>query len=164
VTVSIPNAHEQYLLAQQPYYPNSATPNHDFYSPQSVPMGQVPGQVPVHESAPIGTQNVPVTSAMNVAHAQHPQQQHQQHQQQHHHQQPAHPPHQQYMQMMQPRYDPSPRTNYMPPEYHQPPFPGHQLPDGQPMMVGYHPNFQYKPPARILNQPEGTDWGFLGVG
>lgn len=67
--------------------------------------------------------------------------------------------------MMQQRYDPNPRTNYMPPEYHQPQFPGHQLPDGQPMMVGYHPNFhQYKTPTRILNQPEGTDWGFLGVG
>ncbi|KAJ5190740.1 Zinc finger C2H2 [Penicillium cinerascens] len=162
-TVSIPNAHEQYLLAQQPYYPNSATPNHEFYSPQSVPMGQVPGQVPVHESAPIVTQNVPVTSPMNMTHAQHAQ--HPQHPQQHHHHQPGHPQqHQQYMQMMQPRYDPSPRTNYMPPEYHQQPFPGHQLPEGQPMMVGYHPNFQYKPPARILNQPEGTDWGFLGVG
>jgi hypothetical protein len=119
--------------------------------------------VPVHEGAPpIVTQNVPVTSAMPMAHTpqhappHHPQQQ--QHQHQHQQQQ------QQYMQMMQQRYDTTPRANYMPPEYHQPPFPGHQIPEGQPMMVGYHPNFQYKPPTRILNQPEGTDWGFLGVG
>jgi len=120
-------------------------------------MGQVPGRVAVHETTPIVTQNVPVTSAMNMTHTQHPQQ--------HHHHQPAHPQqHQPYMQMMQPRYDPSPRTNYLPPEYHHPPYTGQQVPEGQPMMVGYHPNFQYKPPARILNQPEGTDWGFLGVG
>lgn len=155
VTVSIPNAQEQYLLSQQPYYPNSATPNHEFYSPQSVQMGQVP----VHETAaPIVTQSVPVTSPMNMPHAP----------QQHHHQHPpAHPQQQQqqYMHMMQQRYDPTPRTtSYLPTEYHQPPFPGHQLPEGHPMMVGYHPNFQYKPPTRILNQPEGTDWGFLGVG
>ncbi|KAJ5168337.1 uncharacterized protein N7482_003931 [Penicillium canariense] len=152
VTVSIPNGNDQYLLAQQPYYPHSATPNHEFYSPQSVPMNSVPG----HEGAPpIVTQNVPVTSAMNMPHAP----QHAPHHPQQHPQQQ-----QQYMQMMQQRYDTTPRTNYLPPEYHQPPFPGHQLPEGQPMMVGYHPNFQYKPPTRILNQPEGTDWGFLGVG
>ncbi|KAJ5920746.1 Zinc finger C2H2 [Penicillium verhagenii] len=125
VSVSIPNHNEQYLLAQQPYYPNSATPNHDFYSPPTVQMGSVP----VHEGAhPIVTQNVP------------------------------------YIQMMQQRYDPTPRTNYLPPEYHQPPYQGHQLPEGQPMMVGYHPNLPYKNPTRILNQPEGTDWAFLGVG
>lgn len=152
VTVSIPNGNDSYLLAQQPYYPNSATPNHDFYSPPSVHMATVP----VHDSAPpIVTHNVPVTSSMNMPHAP------QQHAPHH-----AHPQQQQqYMHMMQQRYDPNPRTNYMPPEYHQPQFPGHQLPDGQPMMVGYHPNFhQYKTPTRILNQPEGTDWGFLGVG
>ncbi|KAJ6016276.1 hypothetical protein N7540_010867 [Penicillium herquei] len=179
VTVSIPNPNDQYLLAQQPYYPNSATPNHEFYSPQNVQMGSVP----VHEGAhPIVSQNVPVTQPMSMPHAPPPQAppQHPSHPQAHPqghpqgHPQPhpqGHPPHpqghpqqQQYIQMMQQRYDPTPRTNYLPPEYHQPPYQGHQLPEGQPMMVGYHPNFQYKPPARILNQPEGTDWAFLGVG
>ncbi|KAJ5086569.1 Zinc finger protein [Penicillium alfredii] len=166
VTVSIP-PNDQYLLAQQPYYPQSATPNHEFYSPQSVPMGSVP----VHEAAPpIVTQNVPVTSPLNLPHAQ----PHAQHPHPHPQHQPQHQPHQshqqqqqqqQYMQLMQQRYDPNPRTTYLPPEYHQPPpFPGHQLPDAQSMMMSYHPNFQYKAPTRILNQPEGTDWGFLGVG
>ncbi|KAJ5280898.1 hypothetical protein N7478_006270 [Penicillium angulare] len=155
VTVSIPNPNEQYLLAQQPYYPNSATPNHEFYSPQNVQMGPVQ----VHEGAhPIVPQNAPVTSPMSMPHAPPPQAppQHPQ----------AHPQqHQQYLQMMQQRYDPTPRTNYIPEYHHQaPPYQGHQLPEGQPMMVGYHPNFQYKTPTRILNQPEGTDWAFLGVG
>lgn len=158
VSVSIPNPNDQYLLAQQPYYPNSATPNHEFYSPPSVQMGSVPHAV--HDGAhPIVTQNVPVTSPINMPHAPpqapppHP-----------HPQAHPHPQHQQYLQMMQQRYDPTPRTNYLPPEYHQPPYQGHQLPEGQPMMVGYHPNFPYKTPTRILNQPEGTDWAFLGVG
>ncbi|KAJ5778057.1 Zinc finger C2H2 [Penicillium odoratum] len=159
VSVSIPNPNDQYMLAQQPYYSNSATPNHEFYSPPHVQMGAVP----VNEGAhPIVTQNVPVTSPINMPHAppappQHPHPHpHPQH--------PQHPQHQQYLQMMPQRYDHTPRTNYLPPEYHQPPFQGHQLPEGQPMMVGYHPNFPYKTPTRILNQPEGTDWAFLGVG
>ncbi|CAP97886.1 Pc22g05980 [Penicillium rubens Wisconsin 54-1255] len=159
VSVSVPT--EQYMLAQQPFYPQSATPSHEFYSPQSVPMGTVP----VHEAAPpIVAQTVPGTSPVNMPHAQqpqphpqhhaHPQQQQQQQQQQH----------QQYLQMMQQRYD-SPRANYLPEQYQHPSFQGHQLPPEQPMMVSYHPNYAYKPPgSRLLNQAEGTDWGFLGVG
>ncbi|KAF7717951.1 Zinc finger C2H2 type domain-containing protein [Penicillium ucsense] len=184
VTVSMPGGNEPYMLPQQPYYSHSATPNHEFYSPSSVAMNSVP----VHEnSAPMGAPTVPVTSAMAISHAsphapQHhslppppqpqpqppsqsqPQHPHQPH---HHHQQPQHPhpQHQQsYMQVMQPRYDTIPRANFLSPEYHQAPFAGHQIQEGQPLMVGYHQNFQYKPPTRILNQPEGTDWGFLGVG
>ena len=156
VTVSIPNPNDQYLLAQQPYYPNSATPNHEFYSPQNVQLGPVQ----VHDGAhPIVSQPAPVTSPMNMSHPPPPPQQHAQHPQH-----PQHPQQQQYLQMMQQRYDPTPRTTYLPPDYHPPHFQGHQLPEGQPMMVGYHPNFQYKTPTRILNQPEGTDWAFLGVG
>ncbi|KAJ5169486.1 Zinc finger C2H2 [Penicillium coprophilum] len=162
VSVSVPS--EQYMLAQQPYYPQSATPSHEFYSPQSVPMGAVP----VHETAPpIVSQNVPGTSPVNMSHQQphpqhhahphqHPQQQ--QHQQQQHHQQ-------QYLQMMQPRYDTSPRTNYIQEQYQHPSFQGHQLPSEQSIMVPYQSNYAYKPQAsRLLNQAEGTDWGFLGVG
>jgi len=162
---------EQYMLTQQPYYPPSATPNngHEFYSPpQSVHMSSVP----MHDGAPIVSQNIPVSSPMSIPHAPPPPPQQQQHPQPTH--PPPHPQHQhQYLHMMQQqqqqqqqqqRYDPTPRTSYLPQEYQQPPFPGHHMPEGQSMMVSYHPNFQYKPPARILNQPEGTDWGFLGVG
>jgi hypothetical protein len=157
------------MLAQQPYYPQSATPSHEFYSPQSVPMGTVP----VHEAAPpIVAQNVPGTSPVNMPHAQqphpqhhahpqqHPQQQHQQHQQHQQQQQQQ----QQYLQMMQ-RYDTNPRANYIPEQYPHPSFQGHQLPPEQPMMVSYNPNYAYKTPgSRLLNQSEGTDWTFLGVG
>ena len=166
VTVSIPNPNDHYLIQQQ-YYQNSSTPTHEFYSPQSVPMGTVP----VHDgAAPIVPPNVPVTSPMNLPHAPLA------HAPPHHpsHPQPS-PQQQQYMQMMQqqqqqqqPRYDATPRANYLPPEYQQPPPPppyqGHQMPEG--MMVSYHPNFQYKSPqVRLLNQSEGTDWtSYLGVG
>lgn len=158
VTVSIPNPNDHYLI-QQSYYQPSATPTHEFYSPQSVQMGNVP----VHDgAAPIVPPNVPVTSPMNLPHApphahapQHPA-----------HPQPSPQQHQQYMQMMQQqqRYDATPRTNYLPPDYPQPPPPyqGHQMPEG--MMVSYHPNFQYKSQPRLLNQAEGTDWTYLGVG
>ncbi|KAJ5815060.1 Zinc finger C2H2 [Penicillium riverlandense] len=164
-TLSMP-PNEQYMLAQQPYYPQATpTPAHEFYSPtQSVPMNSVP----MHDNAPIVTQNIPVSSPMSISpHAPPPPQQ--QHPQSSHPQ--PHPQHQQqYLHMMQQqqqqqRYDPTPRTSYLPPEYQQSTFPAHHhMPEGQSMMVSYHPNFQYKPPARILNQPEGTDWGFLGVG
>jgi hypothetical protein len=156
------------MLAQQSYYPQSATPSHEYYSPQSVPMGAVPG----HEAAPaILPQNVPVpvTSPIHMQHAHHPhphqQQQHHHQQQQQHHQQQQQQ--QQYMQMIQQqqRYEQTPRTNYIPAAYEQPPFQGQQMTPEQPMMVTYHPNYAYKPPGpRILNQSEGTDWGFLGVG
>ena len=36
--------------------------------------------------------------------------------------------------------------------------------ESQQIMMSYLPNYEFKPPTRILNQPEGTDWGFLGVG
>ncbi|KAJ5655064.1 hypothetical protein N7490_002067 [Penicillium lividum] len=132
VSVSIPNPNDQYLLAQQPYDPNSATPNHEFYSPPRVQMGSVPHAV--HEGAhPIVTSPINMPHAPPQAPAPHP-----------HPQAHPHPQHQQYLQMMQQRYDPTPRTNYFPPELHQPPFQDHQLPEGQPIMVGYHPNFPYE--------------------
>jgi len=37
------------------------------------------------------------------------------------------------------------RTNYLSSEYYQSTFPGHQMPDEQPTMVGCHVIFQYKP-------------------
>lgn len=134
VTASLPN--DQYLLAQQPYYQQPPTPSHEFYQQQNIQMGHVA----VPEPAPIVTQNVQVPSPIDLQHAQ-----------------------QQYMQLMQQRYDQS-RQGYLPPEYHQPQFAGHPLAEGHPLMVSYNPGFSYKAPARILNQPEGTDWGFLGVG
>jgi uncharacterized Zn-finger protein len=134
VTVSMPN--EQYLLAQQPFYPQPPTPSHEYYPQQQLPMAHVPA---VQEPPAVMAQNIPVTSPVDVHHAQH------------------------YVQLMQHRYDPG-RQNYVSPEFHHPPFTGHTVAEGHPMMMSYHPNFQYKQPARILNQPEGTDWGFLGVG
>ncbi|KAJ5464801.1 uncharacterized protein N7458_000487 [Penicillium daleae] len=156
VNASTQNGNDLYILAQSPYYSHSATPNHEFYSLPNLLMNSVS----VHEGAPpIVTQNVPVTSAMPMPHAPQPapllhpqQQQHPQHQQQ------------QHTQMVQQSYHTTPHTNYMSPEYHQPAFPGHHVPKGQLMTVGYHLNFQYKLPTRILNQPERTDWGFPGVG
>ncbi|KAJ5354272.1 hypothetical protein N7541_006836 [Penicillium brevicompactum] len=184
VPVSISN--EQYMLAQQSYYPQAATPTHEFYSPQSVQMTAVP----VHEAAPtILPQNVPVMNSPIHMHAQHPQ--HPQHPQQHphvHHQQQQQQQQQQYMQQMmqQQRFEQSPRTNYIPAAYEQAAFQNQQqhhhhqqqqpqqpppqqqqqqVPSEQPIMVSYHSNYVYKPPgSRILNQPAGTDWGFLGVG
>ncbi|CAG8234069.1 unnamed protein product [Penicillium salamii] len=186
VPVSISN--EQYMLAQQSYYQQAATPTHEFYSPQSVQMGSVP----VHEAAPaILPQTIPVVNSPIHMHAQHPSHpqlpqiphaHHQQQQQQHHQQQQQHQQHQQQQQqqqyiqqmMQQQRYEQSPRTNYIPAAYEQAAFQGQQQQppaqsqqpmSDQPIMVQYHPNYAYKPPGtRILNQPAGTDWGFLGVG
>lgn len=135
VPASVPN--DQYLLAQQPYYPHAQTPSHDFYPPTSLPITPVP----VQDAPPIVTQSVPVTSPVDVHQAQ-----------------------QQYMQLMQQRYDPSRQGYSIPPEFQQP-FPGVPTMEGHPLMVTYPHNFQYKQhQTRILNQPEGTDWGFLGVG
>lgn len=100
------------------------------------PQGVPITQVPVHDTSAIVAQNVHVTSPVET---------------------------QPYMHMM-PRFEPA-RANYMPHEYHQPPFtPQPMNPEGQPMMMSYHQDFQYKPAPRLLNQPEGTDWQFLGVG
>ncbi|RMJ22366.1 hypothetical protein PHISP_06766 [Aspergillus sp. HF37] len=60
-----------------------------------------------------------------------------------------------------PRFEQS-RPAYVIPEYSAQPLAGHYMASG-PLMVPYN-DFQYKPPIRLLNQPEGTDWGFLGVG
>ena len=65
--------------------------------------------------------------------------------------------------MMQQRYGVNLPTKYLQPE-NQPSFQGQQLLEGQSLMVGCHSNFHYKPPKRIVNQLEGTDWAFLGVG
>ncbi|KAF5860891.1 hypothetical protein ETB97_000927 [Aspergillus alliaceus] len=133
VPASLPN--DQYLLAQQPYYPHAQTPSHDFYPPPSLPITPVP----VQDAPPIVTHSVPVTSPVDV--------------------QQAH-----YMQLMQQRYDPTRQGYSIPPEFQQP-FPPVPTVDGHPLIVTYPHNFQYKQhQTRILNQPEGTDWGFLGVG
>lgn len=153
VTVSIPN--EQYVLAQQSYYPQSVTPSHDFYptpQQQSLPMTHM---VPEPQPAPppLVTQNVAVSPPLEI----------QQMQQQ---------VEQQYLQLIQQqqqqeRYNSNRVMNYVPPAYHQPmAFGGQQpMPETHQLMMSYLPtNYEYKPPMRILNQPEGTDWGFLGVG
>ncbi|KAL4891866.1 hypothetical protein BDV59DRAFT_59846 [Aspergillus ambiguus] len=144
VTASVP--HDQYLLAQQPYYPPTSTPTaHEFYPPQPQPqpiqITQVPP--PVQEAAPppIVTHSMPVPpSPVDVQHAQ-----------------------QQYMQLMQQRYDPN-RPGYVSPEFQQPFHGGVPPVDGHALMVTYPQNFPYQKQTRLLNQPEGTDWGFLGVG
>ncbi|GKZ43372.1 hypothetical protein AbraIFM66951_004471 [Aspergillus brasiliensis] len=139
--VAVPVPNEQYLLAQQPYYPHTPTPTHEFYPHQSLHITPVPIQDP----PPIVTQHIPVTSPVDV------------HRAQQHYMQLV----QQQQQQQQQRYDPG-RQGYLPPEFQQP---YHTLPtaDGPPLMVTSTQS-DYKPPARILNQPEGTDWGFLGVG
>ncbi|KAK4937975.1 hypothetical protein LTR66_015138, partial [Elasticomyces elasticus] len=127
VPASLPN--DQYMLAQQPSYTQSATQNHEFYSPQSVPMGAVS----VHEAAPpIVAQSIPVRSPMTMQHQQH-----------HHH----HRQQQRFIQqilLQQQRYDTNLRTDYIPAEYQQP-YSGHQMPQEQPMMVSYHPHYAYEP-------------------
>ncbi|PLB55066.1 putative C2H2 finger domain protein [Aspergillus steynii IBT 23096] len=135
ISTSVPN--DQYLLAQQPYYPHSSTPTHDFYQHQNVPMTPVA----VQEPPPIVAHSVPVTSPVDVQHVQ-----------------------QQYMQqLMQQRYGHG-RPGYVPPEF-QPPFASVPAVESHPLMVTYPQNFQFKQEqTRLLNQPEGTDWGFLGVG
>jgi hypothetical protein len=56
------------------------------------------------------------------------------------------------------------RTNFVPPEFPGPPFTGPPLAsDGHPILVSYQ-ELQFKSAPRILNQAEGTDWTFLGVG
>ena len=139
--VAVPVPNEQYLLAQQPYYPHTPTPTHEFYPHQSLHITPVP----IQEQPPIVTQHIPVTSPIDVQRAQQ------------HYMQLV----QQQQQQQQQRYDPG-RQGYLPPEFQQP---YHTLPtaEGPPLMVT-STHSDYKPPARILNQPEGTDWGFLGVG
>ncbi|KAJ5981984.1 hypothetical protein N7451_012084 [Penicillium sp. IBT 35674x] len=128
--VPTPTPNVQYLLAQQPYYRHLETPNQDFYSPSDVQIGSVL----VHEGGhPIVTHEVPVTLPINTTYAPP--------QSSPHPYQKAHSQPQQYLHMQQ-RYDPVPLMNYFPPKYHQPSSQGHQLPEGQLMMMGYHPNFQ----------------------
>ncbi|GES61688.1 C2H2 finger domain protein [Aspergillus terreus] len=137
--------HDQYLLAQQPYYPPTSTPTtHEFYPPQPIQITQVPT---VQEAAaapppPIVTHSMPVPPApVDVQHAQ-----------------------QQYMQLMQQQRYESARPGYVSPEF-QPAFQAGIPPiEGHALMVTYPQNFAYKQQTRLLNQPEGTDWGFLGVG
>ncbi|RJE19556.1 hypothetical protein PHISCL_08111 [Aspergillus sclerotialis] len=128
VSVSVPS--DQYLLSQQPFFPQPANPNPEFFQ-QHLPISHdsVPETPPV-----VIHQNIPVTSAQ----IQNPQ----------------------YMDLAQ-RYNQG-HTAYRIPEYHALPFTGHMA-DTQLMIPPYN-NFQHKPPTRLLNQPEGTDWGFLGVG
>lgn len=155
VTTSHPN--EQYLLSQQAYYPNAPTPTHEFFPQQNLPMRPVTMQ----EQPPIIHSNIPVTSSVEVQHVQQfmqmmQQQQHQQHQQQHQQQQQ-----QQHPQQNQ-GYDPH-RMGFMPVEYQQPVYTAPTI-ESQPPMP-YASTLEYKPPVmRLLNQPEGTDFAFLGTG
>jgi hypothetical protein len=131
-SVSIPN--EQYMLAQQSYYSQSAPLSHEFYSPHSVQMCSVP----VHEAVPATLpQNVPVpvTSPIHMPHAQHPQ----------HHPHPfrQQQQRQQHMQTMQQHYDQTPHMDYIP-AYGQATFQGQQIAPDQSMMVLYHQNYVYE--------------------
>ncbi|KAJ5094922.1 hypothetical protein N7532_007213 [Penicillium argentinense] len=125
------NGNSLHLPIQQAYYANSAISNYGFYRPQSEQVGSLG----MDEAALIVTRNIPVTSAMDMSHGAHYVPQHRQ----------VHPyPEQQHqhMQMIQESYNPTPRTNYLLPAFHHPSFQDQQLPEDQPMMVGYRPNFQ----------------------
>lgn len=54
------------------------------------------------------------------------------------------------------------RPAYAMPEYAHHPLAAHYMVNGP--FVNHYNDSQYKPPARLLNQPEGASWGFLGVG
>ncbi|KAL4908248.1 hypothetical protein BDW74DRAFT_98868 [Aspergillus multicolor] len=153
-----PHPNEQYMLTQQAYFPNATTPTQEFYNQQNLPMRPVNMQ----EQPPIVHGNIPVTSSVEVQQVQQfmqlmqQQQQHQQHQQQHHqHQQQHH--HQQSQ-----GFDPH-RMGFVPVEYQQPVYTSPTVESHPPMP--YASNLEYKPPVmRLLNQPEGTDFAFLGTG
>ncbi|KAL4808330.1 hypothetical protein BDV18DRAFT_151373 [Aspergillus unguis] len=153
VATSLPN--EQYLLNQQAYYSNAPTPTHEFYPQQSVPMRPVTMQ----EQPPIVTHNIPVTSSVDVQHAQqfmHMMQQQQQHQ----HQQRQHQQHQQHHHQ---GYDPH-RMGFVPVEYQQPIYHSPTV-ESHPYIPPYGSNLECKPPVmRLLDPPEGTDFAFLGTG
>ncbi|OJJ02744.1 hypothetical protein ASPVEDRAFT_132872 [Aspergillus versicolor CBS 583.65] len=159
VTSSHPN--EQYLLTQQAYYPNASTPTHEFYTHQNLPMRPVTMQ----EQPPIVTHSIPVTSSVEVHHAQQfmhmIQQQQQQQQQQHHH---HHHHHQQRQQQQQHQgYDPH-RMGFVPVEYQQPVFTSPTV-ESHPYIPPYASSLECKTPVmRLLDQPEGTDFAFLGTG
>ncbi|KAL2866555.1 putative C2H2 finger domain protein [Aspergillus lucknowensis] len=91
--------------------------------------------VAVHEEPPIATHTVPVTSSVEVQQ-------------------------QQYLLMQQQRYEQN-RAVYLPMQFQQPGFAPPTV-----NMVSYAPTFQdYKPAGpRLLNQEEGKDWSFIGVG
>jgi hypothetical protein len=141
------------MLLQKPYYPQSAPPSHDFYSPQNVHMVSAP----VHKVAPTTLpQNalVSVNCPMNMPQAQHPQN----HPHSHTHQQQ-----QQYVQMMQLHYEVS-CTNYNLAVYDRVTLRGRRGTLDESMMASYHPDYLYKSPrSGMPNQSEGTDWNFLGV-
>ncbi|KAL4932221.1 putative C2H2 finger domain protein [Aspergillus undulatus] len=149
VTTSHPN--EQYLLSQQAYYPTASTPTHEFYPQQNLPLRPVTMQ----EQTPIVAHNIPVTSPVDVQHAQQfmqmiqQQQHHQRQQQQQHHHQPVYDPH---------------RMGYAPVEYQQPVYASPTV-ESHPYIPSYTSNLECKPPVmRLLDQPEGTDFTFLGTG
>ncbi|KAJ5982813.1 hypothetical protein N7451_012913 [Penicillium sp. IBT 35674x] len=149
--VSVPTSdpNYQYLLAQHSYYRHLATPYLHLYPPFNDQIGSVL----VHEGVqPIVPHNVPATSPINMTYAPlrsppHPHQK-------------EHSQRQQYLHM-QHRSDSFPHMDYLQPKCHQPPFQGHQLPERQLMMIGYHPNFQTS--GRTLNQLEGAEWAFQAV-
>ncbi|KAJ6170930.1 zinc finger protein [Penicillium canescens] len=152
VSVSVPN--EQYLLAKQPFYPRSATPSNEFYSPQSVRICTVQ----VHEAAPpIVAPAVPAISPVNMSHAQQP------HPQPHAHLQQQQPQqHQRYLQMVQQQYDTSSSANYLPGQYQRPSFQGHELPPERRMVISYHPEYAQSLRLPCLEPSEGDRLGLSG--
>ncbi|KAL2819435.1 putative C2H2 finger domain protein [Aspergillus granulosus] len=148
-TTALPS--EQFMVVQPAYYPNTTPPTHEFYSHQNLPMAPIA----VPEQPQIVPHAVPVTSPVEINHQQYLLMQQQHHQQQLHQQQfQQHQLQQQQQHQQPPQYDPN-RLHY------QPGF------NPTVNMVTYTPTFQeYKEPggARLLNQEEGKDWSYLGVG
>lgn len=119
--------------------------------------------VTMQEQPPIVTHSIPVTSSVEMHHAQqfmHMIQQQQQQQHHHHH----HHHHQQRQQQQQHQgYDPH-RMGFVPVEYQQPVFTSPTV-ESHPYIPPYASSLECKTPVmRLLDQPEGTDFAFLGTG
>lgn len=140
VPISVPG--EQYVVAHHTFYTPpaaAATSTPEYFPPQRVGLAPVSAV----QEAPAVTMasTIPVSSPVGTTQGQH------------------------FVPVMPQRYDQC-RHHYVSPDYHPRPFAGHQpIGDAHPM-ISYPPGFQFKPlqSARVLSHPDGTDWGFLGVG
>ncbi|OJK04210.1 hypothetical protein ASPACDRAFT_22251 [Aspergillus aculeatus ATCC 16872] len=136
VAISLP--HEPYILPQAHFgFTTTLPPHHNYYPHQNVQITSVP----IHEQSPVVATSVPVTLSADIPHVQQPYMHYQQQQ----------------------RYD-YPRHGYIQPEYQQP-YTQAPVVESTPVtatfQASHHDEYKH---TRFLSQPEGTDWGFLGVG
>ncbi|RAH39570.1 putative C2H2 finger domain protein [Aspergillus brunneoviolaceus CBS 621.78] len=137
--VAISAPHESYILPQAHFaFTTTLPPHHNYYPHQNVQITSVP----IHEQSPVVATSVPVTLSADIPHVQ-----------------------QLYMhyQQQQQRYDYQ-RHGYIQPEYQQP-YSQAPVVESTPVTAisqeSDHDEYKH---ARFLSQPEGADWGFLGVG